>query len=436
MNPLAEKLNNAIKEENVNVFNMLSDLGKQLFMPKGILTQTAEAKEKAYKYNATIGIALEKKKPMYLDCIYEPLKIFKPEDLFPYAPNTGKPELRKAWKEKMIKDNPSLKGKYLSLPLVTNALTHGLSIVSDMFIDKGDNIVTPDKYWGNYRQVFAVRRGAEISTFPTFTKDKKFNIKDFLGKVEECGKIKEKVLVLLNFPNNPSGYMPSKNEVVELTNGLVELANNNIKIIALVDDAYFGLNYEDNTFDESIFGLLANRSDNLLAIKLDGATKEEFVWGFRVGFITFASTNNTPQENMLKALESKVAGLIRGTISNCPHASQTFVLYGLNHPDFKKQREEKREILRRRALKIKEVFNKNNYSEAFEYYPFNSGYFMCLKLAKVDAEALRVHLLENYGVGTVSVNKTDLRIAFSCIEEEDIEDLFNIIYKACKDLEG
>jgi hypothetical protein len=59
---------------------------------------------------------------------------------------------------------------------------------------------------------------------------------------------------------------------------------------------------------------------------------------------------------------------------------------------------------------------------------------MCIKLNSVDSEELRVHLLNNYGVGTISVNKTDLRIAFSCMEESEIEDLFNIIYKAYTDL--
>ena len=38
---------------------------------------------------------------------------------------------------------------------------------------------------------------------------------------------------------------------------------------------------------ESLFGLLAGRHPNLLAVKLDGATKELFVWGLRCGFITF-----------------------------------------------------------------------------------------------------------------------------------------------------
>jgi len=80
------------------------------------------------------------------------------------------------------------------------------------------------------------------------------------------------------------------------------------------------------------------------------------------------------------------------------------------------------------------VLNTGKFNDEFVYYPFNSGYFMCLKLKNVEAEALRVHLLNQYGVGTISVNKTDLRIAFSCMEVEQIEDLFNIIYQGCKDL--
>ncbi|UOD35404.1 aminotransferase class I/II-fold pyridoxal phosphate-dependent enzyme [Deferribacteraceae bacterium V6Fe1] len=433
MNPIALELNELIKKENPKVYEMLSDLGKNLFMPKGILTQSAEAKEKAYKFNATIGTATENGKPMYLDCIYEGLNSYDPKDLFPYAPATGKPELRAKWKEKMLKENPTMQGKYISTPIVTNALTHGLSIVADLFLDNGDYVVMPDMFWGNYRLTFSVRRGAEISTFNTFTEDGKFDVDALLAKVKECSTLKDKVVIILNFPNNPAGYMPTLDEGEKIAKGLIEIANAGTKLVVVTDDAYFGLFYEDS-MTESLFGYLAGQSDNLLAVKLDGATKEEYVWGFRVGFITFGSTNNTPQVNLLTALEKKVAGLIRGTISNCPHPSQTFVLKALEHPNFYADKQKKYEIMKARGLKVKEVLNNTDYSDEFTYYPFNSGYFMCLKLKNVDAEKLRVHLLDKYGVGTISVNKTDLRIAFSCIEVEQVQELFDIIYKGCKDL--
>jgi hypothetical protein len=59
---------------------------------------------------------------------------------------------------------------------------------------------------------------------------------------------------------------------------------------------------------------------------------------------------------------------------------------------------------------------------------------MCLKLKPVDAESLRLHLLGKYGVGAISINKTDLRIAFSCIAAKDIPELFDIIFQAVQDL--
>jgi hypothetical protein len=61
---------------------------------------------------------------------------------------------------------------------------------------------------------------------------------------------------------------------------------------------------------------------------------------------------------------------------------------------------------------------------------------MCIKVKTVDAEDLRVHLLDKYGVGLISLGKTDLRIAFSCIEKEDIRELFEIIYRGIQDLAG
>ncbi len=45
---------------------------------------------------------------------------------------------------------------------------------------------------------------------------------------------------------------------------------------------------------------------------------------------------------------------------------------------------------------------------------------MCIRLKKVNAEKLRVHLLDQYGVGLISIGEDNLRVAFSCIEESDI----------------
>ena len=204
-----------------------------------------------------------------------------------------------------------------------------------------------------------------------------------------------------------------------------------MKLVVVTDDAYFQLFYEDS-IQESIFGRLANIHSNVLAVKVDGATKEEFVWGFRVGFITYASES----ENVLHALEEKTKGIIRATISSSPHPSQSFILKSLQSERFELEKREKFAVLKSRAHKVKAVLNSGKYDDAWSYYPFNSGYFMCLSVKGVNAEKLRLHLLHEYGVGTISINETDLRIAFSSVDEEDIEKLFDLIYQGVKELQN
>lgn len=435
MNPLATALNRQLEEDNPEILQMLSELGKQLYFPKGILSQSAEARQKAHRFNATIGIATEGDEPMYLACIQEKLSAFAPKDIFPYAPPAGKPELRRLWREKMVEKNPSLGGKRFGEPIVTNALTHGLAIAADLFVDAGDHVVLPDMMWGNYRLTFGVRCGGLVRTYATFDEKGGYNIAALRRVLRQTASEKGKAIVLLNFPNNPSGYTPSAQEGERIVEVLRAEAEAGCRIVVITDDAYFGLFYED-CLRESLFGYLTNLHPRILAVKIDGATKEEFAWGLRTGFITFAdgASSSSTGSRVTQVLETKTLGIIRGTISNCPHPSQTFVVEALRSSDYERQKREKFEIMKRRALKTKQTLEQGGFEDAWDYYPFNSGYFMCLRLKTVDAEQLRVYLLDHYGVGTIAINSTDLRIAFSCIEERDIPELFQLIYQAVHDM--
>jgi aspartate/methionine/tyrosine aminotransferase len=111
------------------------------------------------------------------------------------------------------------------------------------------------------------------------------------------------------------------------------VAEEGTNVIAVTDDAYFGLRYEDTPLKESLFAHLCNRHPRMLAVKLDGATKEMFVWGLRVGFITYNTMVNGDPIPFYTALERKTAGDIRGSISNASHLSQSIVLRAMLHPD-------------------------------------------------------------------------------------------------------
>ncbi len=435
LNPLARRLNERLADAAPPVLSMLSGLGRRLYFPRGILSQTAEAKEKAHRFNATIGIATEGDGPMYLPAIQGEIPSLDPGDVYPYAPPAGRPELRARWKEKQLRDSPSLRGKAFGLPIVTSALTHGLSLVGDLFVDSGDCLLLPDKLWGNYRLTYEVRLGAEIQTFP-FYAGGGFNTRGLAETLARCGTEHEKVIVLLNFPNNPTGYMPTIAEGQAIAEALVAQAEAGTRVVAVCDDAYYGLFYHlgGASMTESLFGDLTARHPNLLALRLDGATKELFSWGLRCGFLTVGPGDPSSAETVCEVLDEKCRGAIRGAISNSPLLSQTLVEHAMASDAVAEERAQKAGLLRERAEAVYEVVNRAKFRESFSPYPFNSGYFMCVALEGVDAEATRVHLLERYGVGLIATGPTDLRVAFSCLEVEEVEPLFETLHRAVQEL--
>ncbi len=434
MDAIAQELNQIILKENPYLMEMMSAVGKHLYFPKGLLSQGAEAKEKAHKTNATIGIATEKHETMYFPSIMERINDIAPEESLTYASSYGIPALRNAWKTQMKEKNPGLADGAFSLPVVTCGVTHALSTFADIWIDPGDVVVLPDLTWGNYKLIFNVRKGARLSNYAFFSTDGGFNVKAFEARIRAEAKTTKKVIVLLNFPNNPSGYSITKSEGKQMVNVLTDIAEQGTNIIAACDDSYFGLFYEEGVLTESPFAKLFNQHPRLLAVKLDGATKENFVWGLRIGFVTYGCGMGKGAKPVYEALEKKTGGCIRGSISSASHLSQTIVLKSLKDPRYHQEKKGKFEILKSRAAKIKAVLKDDRYVSAWDAYPFNSGYFMCLRLKTVNAETLRCHLLDKYGVGLISIGEENLRVAFSCLEEEEIPELFDIIYQGVTDL--
>lgn len=429
MNPQALELNEVIQSENQAIYEMLSQRGKAIFFPKkGILGQTADAK--GTKINATIGAAIEDdNSPMRLEAIASKINL-DPSLVFPYAPSFGRPDIRAKWKNMLYKKNPSLDGTEVSLPVVTNALTHGASMVGYMFVDEGEEVIAPSLFWGNYNLILNHAYGSKIGTFNLFNSKGGFDIEAFKNKLNEGGIGKK--IVMLNFPNNPSGYSPTFEEVDAIVEAIKESAEKGNKIVAINDDAYFGLVYEKGVATESVFAKLATIHENVLSIKIDGPTKEDYVWGFRVGFITYAIKGGTPA--LYSALESKTAGAVRGNISNASNLSQSLLIQAFDNADYDKQKESKFEIMKKRYDAVKEALRDEKYADCFTALPYNSGYFMCIKLADgIDGEELRKILIEKYSIGIINLNNI-IRIAFSGVSAGEVKTMFEGIYSACKEV--
>lgn len=426
-NPLAEDLNKDLRDGAPQIFGMLSARGKSIYFPsKGILGQTAEAK--GAKINATIGTAFEEDgSPLALECMEAMVNV--PSESFLYASSYGVQKLREEWGKLLSEKNPVLKGKTYSLPVVTAALTHALSVAGYLFVDSGDTVILPDLYWDNYDLIFSEAYGAKFSLYNTFL-DGGYDVTAFARALRTGGAGKK--IVLLNFPNNPTGYTVTEEEAKALASAIHAAAAEGNRIVVLLDDAYFGLVYEEGITRESLFPLLVDLHPNVLGVKLDGPTKEDYVWGFRVGFMTFGFQG--AGDKHLKALENKAAGVVRGNISNVPNLSQSILLKGYTAAGYADQKKQKYEILSRRAKEIRIVLNKHpEYAQSYEVMPFNSGYFMCVKPIGVTAEAVRKELLANFDTGVIVLSGL-IRLAFSSVPTDRIEKLFDNLHNAVQNL--
>ncbi|MFW5712144.1 MAG: aminotransferase class I/II-fold pyridoxal phosphate-dependent enzyme [bacterium] len=426
MNKIAVELNETLK--GTVAARLLSDFGTRFYFPKGIISQSGEAKQKATRFNATVGMATKANKPLFLPSIQKLVTGLSESEIYPYAPTPGMPELRKVWKSEMENKNPALRGKLTSEPLVTSGLTHGIMVAADMFVNAGEKVVVPDMFWGNYRLIFEGRLQAELVTFPFFNENGTINLGELEKTLRSCGK---KMTLVLNFPNNPTGYSPSKTEARAIVDLLKKLADEGNDVLCFIDDAYFGLFYEEETLKESLFGLLADLHENILAVKFDGATKEELAWGFRVGFVTYAAKGMTAEQ--YEALQKKTMGAIRASISNANRMAQSMMLKGLQSADYSQEKEAAFKILEERYHKVREVLAKLGSDSPLTPLSFNSGYFMTFTYTG-DTEKLRVHLLDKYGIGTIAIGTEYLRVAYSSVDIENIEELYTTIDKAAREL--
>jgi aspartate/methionine/tyrosine aminotransferase len=423
MNPLAVELN-AVLDGSVTG-RLLSSLGRRLYFPRGIIAQSDEAKQLAPAKNATIGMAFHRGQPLILSAISDSMPALTIKERVAYAPTAGVTEVRRAWKDSMLKKNPSLREDAVTLPVTVPGITAGISYMADLFLDETNTIIASDPCWDNYSLIFAARRGASLRGVPFFGADPRLDLEAIRRALLEEAKTGA-VRVIFNFPNNPAGYSPTAAEADALVDIVREAAETGADILVICDDAYFGLFYEDDIYRESLFGCLASLHENVLAVKIDGPTKEDYVWGLRVAFVTLGSPGLN--EERQEALEKKVMGGIRSSVSCANTPGQYLILKTLSDSRSAEEKKANHELLRGRYRAVKTFIAENPDHPALSPMPFNSGYFMSFR-CKVDAEALRKKLLADHGIGTIALGPGILRVTFAALEEEQIPEIYRAIYE-------
>ena len=316
-----------------------------------------------------------------------------------------------------------------------------------MLLNPGEFIISPNKRWGNYDNIVEKLIGAKIKSFDFFTKDK-FNLHGLKNAIYDISKLQEKIILILGFPNNPTGYVPIVEEMEELITTLKQVQRDISKpIIVLVDDAYEPYIYSDNVINRSIFYALHELEEDIIPIKLDGITKEMLLYGGRIGFITVGLkphwVNNEEELMALKSeLNNKLSGLVRTTISNSNHFYQALVIKLFKKVGMEgliQKRGKIINLLKDRYEKINEELRKIDNSN-ISVDPNAGGFFVFVNLNpnKISANQFADHLLKKYKIGVIPIEKhidniNGIRIAYCSIDLTKIPEFINRINLALND---
>jgi len=408
--PDVDALNRAIRTEHPAAWRCMSALGRRLFFPVGVSSQSAEAR--GCRLNATIGqLTDDHGQPMPLPVMASAIDGLTDAEVFLYPPQGGRRDLRAAWRDQLQARFPDTP---LSLPLVTAGLTNGLSIAAELFTDEDTDVLIPLPCWGNYQHIFRTYRGANLIDYPCMLRDPwRLNIEGLAAQIQ---KLERKAMLVLNVPGNPTGYTPTVSEAEALVDAI---AASPVPLVVVCDDAYRGMIWEPDLIDDGLFGLLAARTDpeRVLVAKVDGATKELFFFGGRVGFLTFAAAGAAAD-----ALAEKAKACTRATISAMPAPSQALVMRALGSPELAAQRKVIRDMLQARYRVLRDEIA----ARGLPHWPFNSAFFALLD-AGDRAESARQALLAQ-GVGVISFPAVGgLRLSYSTTPADQIPALVEAV---------
>lgn len=449
MNQL-EQINEAVRKGSPPLWALLSPVGRAAVYPADIPFQAQQAR--GARYNATIGqITDGRGHILQLPAIAGQLSgldaAARNRGLL-YSPIGGHAGLRSAWRRRerdqaratFKRHPPASSAASLSsdgalppssLPIVTSGLTHALALVADLVGGPGRSVLIPQPCWGNYRQVFALRTGSRMVDYPIY-RDGEF-WPEGLGVAAQELADEEPIVVVLNYPSNPGGYMPEAEPRARLVETLRSVAERR-PVAVLCDEAYAGLVFDDRVSPRSLFWDLCGLHENLVPLRASGATKEFLLFGARVGFLSLPWADDHP---ITRALDDKLRCLLRAGVGSPVSLTQVILEHALERDGVEDEVAATIEVLGRRFVLLRDALlaAQERDDPGFRLLPCNAGAFMLLELAVgIDPELLRHHLLEAHSVGVVSVAPRYLRLAFCSTAEEDIDELVQRVARGIREL--
>ncbi len=176
--------------------------------------------------------------------------------------------------------------------IITTGGSEALIFTLNSILDPGDELIIPEPFYANYNgfsELSSVKIKAVISKIENNFKLP--DIKDFEQKITK----KTKAILICN-PNNPTGYLYTKNEIKTLSK-IVKKYN----IFLIADEVYREFVYEKNTHHS----ILNEKDIKENAIVIDSTSKRYSMCGARVGCVV--SKNKEFIKTCLKFAQARLS---------------------------------------------------------------------------------------------------------------------------------
>jgi len=206
-----------------------------------------------------------------------------------YSRSEGSDNYRSKLTQYYSKKNISVKQNDI---IVTSGASEALFFTLGSIMDPGDEIIIPEPFYANYNG-FSVANGIKILPITSSIEDN-FS----LPKISEFKKLitpKTKAILICN-PNNPTGYLYSKEEIKKL----VEIVKEH-DLFLIADEVYREFTYDGYKH----YSIMEEESIDQNAIMIDSVSKRYSMCGARIGCVV--SKNKELIKTVLKFAQARLS---------------------------------------------------------------------------------------------------------------------------------
>ncbi len=281
-----------------------------------------------------------------------------------YTETSGISELREEICRKFKDDNNLDYSK--DQIIVSNGAKQCLANAFMAILDKDDEVIIPMPYWVSYPELVKIAGGVPVAVDSKEEHNYKYTIKSLEDKLSNKTKA-----IILNSPNNPTGTIYSKEELLKIA----EFAKEH-NLIIISDEVYEKLIYDDEKHI-SIASLTDYAYENTIVI--NGLSKSAAMTGWRIGY---AASN----KEVIKAMTSLQSHMTSNINSITQYAAIEALKNSKGSSDkMLKEFNKRREYMINRLDNIKDI----------NYILPNGAFYIMIDVSKFYSKSINNNLIKD-----------------------------------------